>query len=571
MITVAIYTRKSKASEKGESIETQKKLCLDHIQKIYFDQEVKTLFYDEGEGKSGGDSKRIKFQKLMKDARKKSYDVLMCYRLDRVARSVGDFADLIEELTPNKINFISVKEQFDTGTPMGRAMMYTASVFAQLEREIGAERVKDNLHELAKTGQWLGGITPTGYGSEGYSVVKIKEVNENNEVEIKKKKVFKLKKVEEEGKILEILYKKLEDLHTLTAVETYLFNNDIFTRNGKIFTRHTIQNIYTNIVYAKNDMDMYEYLTNKGVTIYANKEDFDGTKGMIAYNKTLQQKHKAAIKNDMQDWIIAIGKHEGYISGKRWINLQNILQNNKQKAYRRPRKNKALLSGILRCECSDYMRPKIKSGVTDRYGEDRFFYMCKTKEMSRKQKCDINNIDGNELDRKFLNQMKLWFAPNSKIVKELKNIANYKEEESDDELEIERLKKQFKKNEKEMNSLINRIKYVDIELIDEINKEIKRLKEENIKINNKLQSLGNKNKKYQLDMPESEIAKLVLEVIENFFDAFPKMDILKQREILKMFISSAVWDGEKVTIDLLNTDSDEIILTQSVPECVNRQ
>lgn len=122
-----------------------------------------------------------------------------------------------------------------------------------------------------------------------------------------------------------------------------------------------------------------------------------------------------------------------------------------------------------------------------------------------------------------------------------------------------------------MNNLINRIKYVDIELIDNINKEIKRLKEENIKINNKLQSLGNKNKKYQLDMPESEIAKLVLEVIENFFDAFPKMDILKQREIVKMFISSAVWDGKKVTIDLLNTDSDEIILTQSVSECVNRQ
>lgn len=73
-----------------------------------------------------------------------------------------------------------------------------------------------------------------------------------------------------------------------------------------------------------------------------------------------------------------------------------------------------------------------------------------------------------------------------------------------------------------MNNLINRIKYVDIELIDNINKEIKRLKEENIKINNKLQSLGNKNKKYQLDMPESEIAKLVLEVIENFLMHFLK-------------------------------------------------
>lgn len=155
MKVVAIYTRKSKQTEKGESIETQRKLCEDYIKRIYPMEEIKTILYNEGEGFSGGDSERKKFNELIKDAKNKKYNILICYRLDRLARKVSDFSDIIEELNSNQIAFISVKEQFDTSTPMGRAMMYIASVFAQLEREIGAERIRDNMLELAKSGRWL--------------------------------------------------------------------------------------------------------------------------------------------------------------------------------------------------------------------------------------------------------------------------------------------------------------------------------------------------------------------------------------------------------------------------------
>ena len=87
--------------------------------------------------------------------------MLIVYRLDRISRSIGDFTALIERLVHLNVAFVSIREQFDTSTPMGRAMMYIASVFSQLERETIAERIRDNLHELAKTGRWLGGITPT--------------------------------------------------------------------------------------------------------------------------------------------------------------------------------------------------------------------------------------------------------------------------------------------------------------------------------------------------------------------------------------------------------------------------
>lgn len=549
MIDIAIYTRKSKATDKGESIDTQIKLCQEYIKKQYPDQETNMIYYDEGEGKSGGDRNRKKFQELMKDAKKKKFQVLICYRLDRVARSVADFSDLIEELTAHHISFISVKEQFDTTTPMGRAMMYIASVFAQLEREIGAERVRDNLQELAKSGRWLGGTTPTGYQSKGFEVVSIKEKNAENEIERKKKKVYKLQKVEEEWEILEILFCKMEELESLTAVESYLFNHNILTKNKKRYTRHALLAIYRNMVYAKNDLDMYDYLKEKNIEIYAKKEEFDGKKGMMAYNKTFQQKHKSAIKNDMQDWIVSVGKHEGFLEGKRWIQLQDILDRNQSKRYRRPRKNKALLSGILKCQCNGYMRPKMIAGRTDFYGEDRFFYMCETKEVSKKQKCDCKNIDGNELDRQLLHKMKTWFAPNTKIVQELKKLEDLKQEEMED-LELERLRKRYAKNQKEVSNLIDRMKYIDMDLIPDMNVEIKKIKKENEQIKEQIKIVSKNQQNCDLDITEREIEKLGEDIRNHFFTVFTKLDIMKQRKLLKMFISTAVWNGKEVVIEL---------------------
>ena len=96
---------------------------------------------------------------MMDAAKKRKFKAIIVYRLDRISRNISDFASLIEELARLDISFVSIKEQFDTSTPMGRAMMYVASVFSQLERETIAERIRDNMHELAKTGRWLGGTT----------------------------------------------------------------------------------------------------------------------------------------------------------------------------------------------------------------------------------------------------------------------------------------------------------------------------------------------------------------------------------------------------------------------------
>ena len=164
---IAIYSRKSVFTGKGDSIENQIQLCKDYI-KLNF-QDVSEIKIYEDEGFSAKSTDRPKFQEMLIDAKNKEFDCLICYRLDRIARNVANFATLIEDLNKLNIAFVSIKEQFDTSTPMGRAMMYISSVFAQLERETIAERIKDNMYELARSGRWLGGKTPHGFTSKKIS------------------------------------------------------------------------------------------------------------------------------------------------------------------------------------------------------------------------------------------------------------------------------------------------------------------------------------------------------------------------------------------------------------------
>ena len=94
---IAIYSRKSRFTGKGESIENQIELCKKYIDVNYPNTPEENIFIYEDEGFSGGNTERPQFQKMMEDARKKKFSVIICYRLDRISRNIGDFAKLIDE------------------------------------------------------------------------------------------------------------------------------------------------------------------------------------------------------------------------------------------------------------------------------------------------------------------------------------------------------------------------------------------------------------------------------------------------------------------------------------------
>ncbi len=193
---IAIYSRKSKFTGKGESIGNQVELCREYVRSFFGEEYAGRCVVFEDEGFSGGNLNRPAFRNMMEDVRKHKFKAIVVYRLDRISRNISDFTGLIDELTKLEVSFVSIREQFDTSTPMGRAMMFIISVFSQLERETIAERIRDNMHELAKTGRWLGGNAPTGFKSEAVS-------KEN--VDGKIRKSFKLVPIPEEAEIPKVI------------------------------------------------------------------------------------------------------------------------------------------------------------------------------------------------------------------------------------------------------------------------------------------------------------------------------------------------------------------------------
>ena len=242
----AIYSRKSKLTETGDSIENQIELCKKYAL-THLNTNIEFLIYED-EGFSGGNSNRPQFQQLLKDAKDKKFKALICYRLDRISRNVADFSSTLELLQENDIDFISIKEQFDTSTPMGRAMVYISSVFAQLERETIAERIRDNMYHLAKTGRYLGGQVPLGFTTE-----RIKYFDE----EMNEKYMSKLIRNEEELKLVKLLYSLYLELGSFHYVQKYCLEHHIKGKNGGQLVQRSIADILRNPVYVISNNEVF--------------------------------------------------------------------------------------------------------------------------------------------------------------------------------------------------------------------------------------------------------------------------------------------------------------------------
>ena len=120
--------------------------------------------YDDG-GYSGGSTDRPALQQLLADIRARRIDVVMVYKVDRLTRSLADFAKLVELFDAHGVSFVSVTQQFNTTTSMGRLTLNVLLSFAQFEREVTGERIRDKIAASKRKGLWVGGMVPLGYES----------------------------------------------------------------------------------------------------------------------------------------------------------------------------------------------------------------------------------------------------------------------------------------------------------------------------------------------------------------------------------------------------------------------
>jgi site-specific DNA recombinase len=118
--------------------------------------------YDDG-GFSGGNTDRPALQRLLEDVRAGKIDVIVVYKVDRLTRSLADFAKLVELFDRHGVSFVSVTQQFNTTTSMGRLTLNVLLSFAQFEREVTSERIRDKIAASKRKGLWVGGMAPLGY------------------------------------------------------------------------------------------------------------------------------------------------------------------------------------------------------------------------------------------------------------------------------------------------------------------------------------------------------------------------------------------------------------------------
>jgi site-specific DNA recombinase len=125
--------------------------------------------YDDG-GFSGGNTDRPALQRLLQDVRAGKIDVIVVYKVDRLTRSLADFAKLVELFDQHNVSFVSVTQQFNTTTSMGRLTLNVLLSFAQFEREVTSERIRDKISASKRKGLWVGGMAPLGYDTKGRKI-----------------------------------------------------------------------------------------------------------------------------------------------------------------------------------------------------------------------------------------------------------------------------------------------------------------------------------------------------------------------------------------------------------------
>ena len=540
---IFIYSRKSKWTGRGESVENQIQMCRDYIARNLADAKDSPVFVFEDEGYSGKNTKRPQFQQMMKEIRRGACRYLVCYKLDRLGRNLIDLAALVEELNRLEVSFISIRESFDTTTPLGKTMLYMAGIFAQMEREQIAERVRDNMVMLAKSGRWLGGNTPLGFSSRQVRSVKMDD---------KVRTSFVLKENPEELLTVRFLFQEFQEKQSFRKIEGYLWKNGILTRRGKEYTSTAIRDILTNPVYCAADGDAYDYFLELGCQVCFTREEADGSCGLMAYARTSSARYKNK-ENPPSQWIIAQGKHKGEIPGKEFVRVQRMIGANKRngEAYQRMRNEVALLPGIVMCSCGHAMRPKYyKKGREAENIPRSFYYLCTCKDSTHGERCTIPNVPGNELDLKVCQALFKAAVP----ARRGKEKEGWHEKTEEDRSTADRrkfLEQALKEKDKKLEGLVELLEAAELsqELVRCTNAKAKKLEREKEGLKKQLQALEDNGKEKNTEFAQDTGA--------DFFTLFQRLPVPRKREVLKKLLDRVEWDGKTAKIWLWGSEGEE--------------
>lgn len=449
-----IYARQSVDKEDSISIESQIELCLREV-----GNRPHRVFRDKGY--SGKNTERPDFQDMMAAVRSGGVSRIIVYRLDRISRSVLDFANVISELQKYGVEFVSITERFDTSTPIGKAMLMIVMVFAQLERETIQQRVIDAYRSRSRKGFYMGGRVPYGYELENTVMEGIK--------------TCMYKPIPEQIQIVQLIFSLYSRPQVSFAdVMKYLSENGIKNQSGHNFSRMRIRDIITNPAYVKADADVYEFFRTQGTEIINDISQFIGTNGAYLYTGSKATKRKSIC---LDGQVLVLAPHEGCIDSDTWIRCRRKCLNVRQIAKPVKAKN-TWLAGKIKCiDCGHAL--SLKSYPRKRT-EDARYYICNSKYVSAS--CDgVGAIQADDIEDIVFDEM-------SRKLKEF-NELSYTEKQGDT-AELTKLKIRLEEIEKEIATLIDKIVSASEATMEYINKRVDALDEEKKKLREKVSQLS---------------------------------------------------------------------------------
>lgn len=419
MKRIAIYSRKSKETDKGESIKNQIQMCKDYFNKKYEECSFETF---EDEGFSGGNTNRPEFQKMLLLAQHNKFDIVAVYKIDRIARNIIDFMNTFDILQKNEVSLVSITEGFDPSTPAGMMMMTMMAGFAEMERMNIAQRIKDNMVELAKLGRWTGGTPPTGYRSI--------EINNAEKINVY------LELIPEWIDKLQFIFNNIADGYT-TFYVSKLLN----------MPPNTIHGIIQNPVYCKSDELSRIYLEKLGYKIYG---AINGN-GYLPYNRRPRKKNGKKEYNS-NEMFVSVSIHEGVVDSETWIKANDQIYSRGKDS--RPRiSEKTFLAHLVKCKCGSGMHVDVSSHV--KKDGTRLTYFCCSRRKHDKKSCDTNRINIPRLESDVLELLNSFSSNTSILQKYINKLSSSGTVDLDNE--INKLKKSILKDKKTLNSLTEKL------------------------------------------------------------------------------------------------------------------
>ncbi len=524
---IAIYSRKSKFTGKGDSIGNQIDRCRDYINFIYSEQKDIEIIIFEDEGFSGKNTERPGFKRMMHMVKGKELDSVVVYQLNRLGRKVKDILETIDIFKEFNCALHSVTEKIDTSSPMGTMFLTILASISQFERDDMIQRITDNMYILAKDGRWLG-------GQETYGFKHIRESFTDSHGKTRYFSSLVIK--EDEMDIVLKIYDLFLEMQSLSQVHKYLLQRGVRGKKGGYINKSSIKSILINPNYVMCNDDIIEYLEEDGY-IVTNQES---GKGILTYCKRSNDKTRNNPK------IASTSKHSGVIQPDHWLKVQEIMNMNKDKKPNRGNSTSGLLSGILRCSCGAVMNVTKSRQLKD--GTRPYYYTCSMKISSGGALCNKNNINGLLVDKRVIEEVVGYDA--SKVIEELDKILE-KEIYKEDNGKLEEIYDKIKLLKNKKNNMFIQLSNLDLEddkeIIVEYQEVIRGINSEINELNEKLTDIEQSSNMIidsEIDIQE------IKNKVQNFKDTFEMLKHEDKKKVLSKIFEKIVWDQESNTISI---------------------